>query len=471
MSVKILVVDDDKTQQHTLKNLISKKLGYEALEAENGHECLSFLTKEEQLPQLIILDLYMPVMDGMEVLELIGQQYPDLPVIVLTSNSKVDSAVQAMKLGAVDFLIKPIKPERVILSIQNALKINYLAKEVSRLNKRENGNLSFNELVGNEAGLTKSVSRGKKASASTIPVLLTGETGVGKEVFAQAIHGESDRGGKPFVAVNCGALPKQLIESILFGHEKGAFTGAIAKTAGKFREAQGGTIFLDEIGELPNEEQVKLLRVLQQKEVEPVGSEKTVPVNVRIISATNRDLNEAVKKGQFREDLLYRLNVFQIEIPPLRNRQSDILPMAEHFIKKYSITENKNPPILTESAEEFLQNHTWPGNVRELENAIHRAIVISESSQLETSDFTDNVDYKNIKEESYSPFSVPVFDTCGHLKTLEDIEKDILEMALQHHKNNVTQASKALGIAKSTFYRKRYKNPPPCSANEKFFFH
>jgi DNA-binding NtrC family response regulator len=458
MGANILVVDDDKTQRHTLKKLISKKLGYEILEAENGHECLSFLNKAETLPQLIILDLYMPVMDGMEVLEILYQQHPDLPVIVLTSHSKVDNAVKAMKLGAVDFLQKPIKPERVIISIQNALKINYLAKEVSRLNKRESGNLSFSELIGNETGLAKCVSRGKKAATSSIPVLLTGETGVGKEVFARAIHGESDRAGKPFVAINCGALPKQLIESILFGHEKGAFTGAIAKTAGKFREAHGGTLFLDEIGELPQDQQVKLLRVLQQKEVEPVGSDKTVSVNVRVISATNIDLNEEIKKGRFREDLFYRLNVFQIEIPQLRNRKSDILPMVEHFIKKYSLTENKPTPILTESAEDFLQNNTWPGNVRELENAVHRAIVINESSQLQICDFTDNVGYKSVTEETYSPFSVPIFDSYGHLKTLEDIEKDVLELALQYHKNNITQASNALGIAKTTFYRKRKDN-------------
>lgn len=461
MNLDILVVDDDESQRHILKKLISKKLGYSVIEAENGHKCMDILKNNDtKSVQLCIIDLQMPEMNGMELLELIGQNFPSMPVIVLTGHSRVDNAIQAMKLGATDFLKKPVQADRVIVSIQNALKMSSMTQEISRLNKKESGELTFADLIGADQGLIHIVAKGRKAAASSIPVLLNGETGVGKEVFANAIHGESDRLGKPFIAVNCGALPEQLVESILFGHEKGAFTGAVAKTMGKFREANGGTIFLDEVAELPLDTQVKLLRVLQQNEVEPVGLGKSVPINVRVISATHRDLREEVAVGNFREDLYYRLNVFQIEIPSLRERTEDILPLADHFIKRFSTSENKPFVTLTEDAQTFLLNHGWPGNVRELENSLHSAIVMSDNDTLDITDFT-NIIEMGIPQQSASQsasgqtsFSVPVFKANGDIKTLDEIEVDVMEIALMHFKNNVTKASKALGIAKSTFYRK-----------------
>jgi len=455
MGAQILIADDDKSQRHTLCRLIERKMNYETIEAENGHACIELLNQDQKNKiKLVILDLYMPVMDGMEALEAISQQHPDLPVIILTGHSKVDNAVQAMKFGAADFLTKPVQADRMIVSIQNALKMSSLAKEVARLNKKDQGSFSFNDLIGGDAGLVSIVQRGRKAASSNIPVLLTGETGVGKEVFAHAIHGESQRSGKSFIAVNCGALPEQLVESILFGHEKGAFTGAVAKTAGKFREANGGSIFLDEVGELPPDTQVKLLRVLQQKEVEPVGSAKTIPVDVRVISATNRDLSEEVKKGRFREDLYYRLNVLQIEIPPLRDRKGDILSLAQHFIERFSVAENKQSQSLTKEAEEFLGNYSWAGNVRELENAVHRAVVLSESEHLAIENFTDTIEFKSADKNLAHPFSIPMFHEDGRLKTLDELEKNALQIALNYYNHNVTKTAEALGIAKSTFYRK-----------------
>ena len=322
MPTKILIADDDATQRRLIAMLLIKKLGYKIVEAENGREALSILDADqnEQSIQLIILDLRMPELDGFAVLEQINEKYPGRPVIILTGSQDVQDAVNAMQLGATDFMTKPVSSERMIVSVQNALKLSTLTKEVTRLKKQESGTFGFTDLIGYEGGLAQVVNISRKAASSDIPTLITGETGVGKEVFARAIHGESNRAGAPFIAVNCGAIPENLVESTLFGHEKGAFTGAIQKSAGKFREAEGGTIFLDEVGDLPLDAQVKLLRVLQQKEVEPVGAGRAVPVNVRIISATHRNLEDAVRAGKFRDDLYFRLNVFKIELPPLRGR-------------------------------------------------------------------------------------------------------------------------------------------------------
>jgi transcriptional regulator with PAS, ATPase and Fis domain len=318
----------------------------------------------------------------------------------------------------------------------------------------------FSDLVGHDAGLANAVNTAKKAASSDIPVFISGETGAGKEMFARAIHGESKRAGHPFVAINCGALPEKLIESILFGHEKGAFTGAVSKSIGKFREANGGSIFLDEVGELPMNAQVKLLRVLQQKEVEPVGATKEVPVNVRIISATNRNLLEEVKAGNFREDLYFRLNVLQIELPSLKDRSEDILKLSHHFIESHSVAENRMSKQLSEDAKKFLKTYSWHGNVRELENIIHRAVVLSTNDIIDVSDLTEVQNISNIYDkptrgrDGQSPFSLPMFRSDGKIKTISSLEKEIIQFALKHYDDNITQASKALGIAKSTLYRK-----------------
>ena len=306
---------------------------------------------------------------------------------------------------------------------------------------------------------------GHKAAKSDIPVLITGETGVGKEVFARALHGESDRAGYPFIAVNCGAIPENLIESILFGHEKGAFTGAVAKSLGHFREAEHGTIFLDEIGELPLDAQVKLLRVLQQKEIQPVGSSKLIPIDIRVISATHRDLSKDVMDNRFREDLFFRLNVLQIEIPSLKERSEDILPLILHFIERFAVQENLDVKSISDTALAKLTQYNWPGNIRELENVIHRAMVLSEQAEIDeqsiifsghgTAPFPDTTPSHPLTPvQNQDKTSISLLDTQNNFKPFDEIEIDVIKAALDYHKQNMTHTSKALGIAKSTLYRK-----------------
>lgn len=468
MSPPILIVEDDAMQRDMLSTLLQRKLGISALQAENGRRALDILEREDNAGnvKLVILDVQMPVMNGLETLEIIRQKYPAMAVLMLTGSKDIDDAIKALKLGAVDFINKPYEGERMVTTVRNAIKISTLTREVSRLQNEKDGHACFSTLIGAEAGLANTVNIGRKAAASDIPVLITGETGTGKEVFARAIHGESARVGKAFVAVNCGAIPAQLVESTLFGHEKGAFTGATEKTPGKFREAEGGTIFLDEVGELPLDAQVKLLRVLQQKEVEPVGAGKPVPVNIRIISATNRNLAADIQAGKFREDLYFRLNVLQLELPPLRERRGDIPNLVDHFIDRACAREGVAYKAPSETLLNTLKNKHWPGNVRELENTINRALVMSEGSTLTPDDLpsSQNENTQNKSQHyatnSYSSQnaidSIALF-TQGKapiMKTMAAIEKETMQKALEHHDGNVTQCAKALGIAKSTFYKK-----------------
>ena len=479
MSIKVLIADDDAAQRRLIAMLLIKKLGYKIVEAENGQDALSILDADqrEQSIQLIILDLRMPEISGFEVLEQINEKHPGKPVIILTGSQDVEDAVHAMQMGAVDFMTKPVSSERMIVSVQNALKLSTLTKEVTRLKKQESGTFGFKDLIGYEGGLANIVTISRKAAASDIPTLITGETGVGKEVFARAIHGESSRAGAPFIAVNCGAIPENLVESTLFGHEKGAFTGAIHKAAGKFREAEGGTIFLDEVGDLPLDAQVKLLRVLQQKEVEPVGAGRAVPVNVRVISATHRNLEDSVRTGDFRDDLYFRLNVFKIELPPLRERKEDISILAHHFVDRFSVAENSKVTQIDDNALDKLVSHTWPGNVRELENTLHRAMVLCETEAIQDEDVifetassqtnlhaphgsahVESIHHTHhIAAKEADPYGVSLVDEGGNFRTMEDLENEAMHLAIDFHKGNITRAAKSLGIAKSTFYRKMDK--------------
>ena len=464
MTKPILIVEDDKMQQQMLAMLLKRKLGYESDIAENGREALDILEQDEsQITKLVILDLHMPIMDGMETLEIMSQRYPALPVVMLTGSKDISDAVKAMKLGATDFLSKPYEGDRMMITIKNALKISTLSKEVTRLKSEQEGTFKFKNLMGAETGLQHATQIGRKAAASDIPVLITGETGTGKEVFAKAIHGESLRANKPFIAVNCGAIPAQLVESTLFGHEKGAFTGATEKVIGKFREAEGGTIFLDEVGELPLDTQVKLLRVLQQKEVEPVGAGKPISINVRIVSATNRDLQDEVNQGHFREDLYFRLNVLQIHLPPLRDRKQDISQLTRHFIERFAANGNLPLKDLTAEAEQQLHHYDWPGNIRQLENTIHRALVVNDQDHLDTQDFNTLLKMSTNsnttpEHQSSTPIStaqsIGLLNTDKTVKTMDDIEHEAITLVLAHHNQNITKAAQSLNIAKSTFYKK-----------------
>src|SRR5579863_6498 len=387
MAATILIVDDDAVQRRLVENMVQKS-GYEAVVVDSGDAAIALLTAADA-PAIdaVVLDLVMPGLDGMGVLAKIRDAGLNVPVIVQTAHGGIDNVVSAMRAGAQDFVVKPVGMERLQVSLRNALTTSALRSELQRIRHSREGRLTFADIVTRSETMAGVMRMAEKAAASTIPVLIEGESGVGKELFARAIHGSSERKSKPFVAVNCGAIPDNLVESILFGHEKGAFTGATERHPGKFVEASGGTLFLDEVSELPLSAQVKLLRALQEGAVEAVGGRKPVKVDVRIISATNRKLLDRVKTGQFREDLFYRLHVLPLTIPPLRMRREDIPHLLRHFLARFCAEENRHISAVTGEAMALLSQLDWPGNIRQLENAVYRAVVMSESDQLDVADF------------------------------------------------------------------------------------
>src|SRR6202140_4455581 len=332
MAASILIVDDDAIQRRLVENMV-QKCGYEAIVLDSGDAAIAMLTTADTQPiDAVVLDLVMPGLDGMGVLAKIREAGLGVPVIVQTAHGGIDNGVSAMRAGAQDFVVKPVGIERLQVSLRNALNTSALKGELQRIRHSREGRLTFADIITRSETMAGVLRTAQKAAASTIPVLIEGESGVGKELFARAIHGSGERKSKPFVAVNCGAIPDNLVESILFGHEKGAFPGAPERHDGKFLEASGGTLFLDEVGELPLAVQVKLLRAIQEGEVEPVGGKRPIRVNVRLISATNRNLLTDVKSGRFREDLFYRLHVFPIAVPPLRERTEAIADLTRHFL-------------------------------------------------------------------------------------------------------------------------------------------
>ena len=468
MGKTVLIVDDDPTQRRILQAVIEKS-GFSTLQAADGDAALDLaLSDDGKKIDLMLLDLVMPGRSGMDTLKELSAHRSGLPVIVLTGTGSIDAVVNAMQAGARDFLVKPASPERIIVSLRNALEINTLAREVTRLKKTSEGNLTFNDLIGNAPSMRSVVAMGERGARANIPILITGESGVGKEVVARAIQGVSERAGGPFITVNCGAISENLVESILFGHEKGSFTGANTKHLGKFQEANTGTLFLDEVGELPLEMQVKLLRVLQEGEVDPIGSKRPVKVDVRIISATNRDLSEAVKAKTFREDLFYRLNVFPIEVPALRNRKEDVAALLDHFIKRFNAQERMNVRGVSAETLEMLKNFDWPGNVRQLENSVFRAVILSDGHTLLPTDFpqisglapvipvqeTAALDKDAKDEQPDSDDVFKIIDRSGHLRSLEDIERDLIQFAIETYSGHMSEVARRLGIGRSTLYRK-----------------
>lgn len=452
----ILIVDDDKVQRMISTRALEKLPGYTLEEAGDGKEGLERLMNTKlPLPDLVLLDHYMPNMDGMEALKLIRESYPALPVIIVTANNELEEAILFMQNGASDFITKPFSPERLRISVEQHLKLSALSSEVARLSRKEKGRGQFADLIGHDSGLKECVNMGRKAAASDISVLISGQSGTGKELFARAVHGESLRAGKAFVAINCGAIPENLVESTLFGHEKGSFTGAIAREIGKFREAEGGTLLLDEVGELKPDIQTKLLRVLQQKEVQPVGAGKAVPVNVRIISATHRDLAEDVAAGRFREDLYYRLNVLPIHMPSLGERKQDIPAIARHLLQRICASERRTTLPAEDKAVQWLQQQPWNGNVRELENMLYRAVVLADKPSLQAEDLMAlSSTSASARPRVSNAHYVPLLDAEGNARTLEAIEDDIIEAAMLRCNNNVSEAARMLDMGQSTLYKK-----------------
>jgi DNA-binding NtrC family response regulator len=477
MSGTILVVDDDPVQRRLLEAMV-RRFGYEPIVAESGDQALSILRAPDgERIDIAVVDLVMPDLDGLGLLAKLREAGIETPVIVQTAHGSIETVVTAMRAGAIDFVVKPVGAERLQVSIKNALRVDSLEGEVRRMRRRASGTLSFRDLATKSADMSRLIRLAERAAKSNIPVLIEGESGVGKEVLARAIQGSSDRKGKPFVTVNCGAIPENLIESTLFGHEKGAFTGATERHLGKFVEASGGTLFLDEIGELPLDAQVKLLRAIQEGEVDPVGGKKSVRVDIRLISATNKSLLDLVKEGRFREDLYYRLNVFPMTLPPLRARREDIADLVRAFLARFAAEEGKRVRGLSAEALSLLVCYDWPGNVRQLENAVFRAVVLADGDELTVAEFPQiaaqvegfdvripaaptlseavNAPIREIvRVEVRDPHAMTLVDEAGDLRKLDELEADIIRFALQHYRGHMSEVSRRLGIGRSTLYRK-----------------
>jgi DNA-binding NtrC family response regulator len=477
MNECVLIVDDDPVQRRLLENM-AQKFGYTAMTAESGEQAIRLLTETPRV-DCMVLDLVMPDLDGLGVLARMREAGSAVPVIVQTAHGGIDNVISAMRAGAIDFVVKPASAERLQVSIRNALSTSALAGELQRMKRSQSGTLSFKDIVTRSAAMRPALKNAEKAASSSIPVLIEGESGVGKEIIARAIHGSGERRAKPFVAVNCGAIPDNLVESILFGHEKGAFTGATEQHAGKFVEASGGTLFLDEVGELPPAAQVKLLRAVQEGEVEAVGGRKPVKVDVRLISATNRDLIADVKAGRFREDLFYRLHVFPISVPPLRERPEDVADLARHFLARFGAEEGKSIRAITSEALSLLSAYRWPGNVRQLENAVFRAVVLAEGPAIGVAEFpqiaalvqpgtdmpaVDNVPALVAIPEPFhaaphiapelGPDLLALLDSNGQVRPIEEIEAEVIRFAINHYRGQMSEVARRLRIGRSTLYRK-----------------
>lgn len=486
MPATILIADDDAVQRRLVENMV-QKCGYEAVTVDSGDAAIALLT-DADAPTIdaMVLDLVMPGLDGMGVLAKMREVGLSIPVVVQTAHGGIDNVVSAMRAGAQDFVVKPVGMERLQVSLQNALTTSALKGELQRIRHSREGRLTFADIITRSETMAGVMRTAKKAAASTIPVLIEGESGVGKELFARAIHGSGERKSKPFVAVNCGAIPDNLVESILFGHERGAFTGATERHSGKFVEASGGTLFLDEVSELPLAAQVKLLRALQEGTVEAVGARKPVKVDVRIISATNRNLLDRVKGGHFREDLFYRLHVLPVTVPPLRMRREDIPHLVRHFLARFCAEENRHITGVSGEAMAHLARLDWPGNIRQLENAVYRAVVMSEGDQLSVSDFPQMAALSSpsvstpfgeplivepashaIAPDMISGIEIPIaplpastagmlsmLTGSGEVRPLEELETEIIRFAISHYRGQMSEVARRLKIGRSTLYRK-----------------
>ena len=484
MPKRVLVVGDNPAQRRILEETI-KRFGYAVAQAESGDKAIAAL-KADALGDisLILLDLVMRGTDGMAVLSAMRSLPRKCPTIAQTPSGSIDAAIAAMRAGAVDFVVKPVSPERLEVSIKNALKIDALEGEISRMKAAARGALGFADLVAGSETMARVVDLGRRATKSSIPVLIEGESGVGKELVARAIHGEGDRAGKPFVAVNCRTLPEHLVESVLFG----SFASDPQRQTGKFFEADQGTLFLDEIGELSPEAQAKLLRALQDG---AIGVKYPVKVDVRVIASTNRNLIALVQEGRFREDLYYRLNVFPIWVPPLRDRLDDVPELVRHFIARFAAEEAKRVDGIEADALAMFKRYSWPGNIRQLENAVFRAVVLADQPLLGVSEFPQIAAHVQgyrvtvppapgpkapaprvagpvmLGQSSTAPATIhlpsasgrdavgiPALSEEGDIRSLEAVEADMIRLAFGRYRGRMTEIAKRLGIGRSTLYRK-----------------
>ena len=435
--VKILVVDDEAIMRDSLRDWLGDA-GYQVLTAENGSQALEVIEKGK--PGIVIADLVMPGMDGIELLKRAREISAGIEVIIITAYGSIPTAITAMREGAYDYIEKPFCPEKAELLIERLAEHKGLIEENISLHQKLEERYRFENIIAKSPRMKQVIEVIKVVAKSNATVLITGESGTGKELVARAVHSQSYRKDKPFIAVSCAALPETLLESELFGHEKGSFTGAHAQRKGKFETANKGTIFLDEIGEMSANIQVHLLRVLEEKEFSRVGGNELIKVDVRVVSATNKDMKQAVADGQFREDLYYRLNVVTIELPPLRERKEDIPLLAQHFLKKFAMENQKEVTGFSPEATDFLLKYEWPGNVRELENAIERAVILAKSPYIESADLPQE--------------SLTLAQSVLSGKNLEEIEKGHIINVIDETGGNYSKAARILGISRATLYNK-----------------
>ena len=439
---KILIVDDNETLRFTLTELLEDS-GFECKAVEDGSAALDHVKNNSY--GLVILDMRLPGMSGLEILRKIKENNKSLPVIMLTAFGEIRTAVEAMKQGAHDFITKPFDNEAMIMTIKKTLELKYLNQEVGILRKKLDEKYRDGDVIGNSDVMKEVFEKVKIVAPTKLSVLIEGESGTGKEVIACMIHSSSDRKSKPFIAVDCGAIPESLIESELFGHEKGAFTDARNAKEGKFELANEGSIFLDEITNLSESNQIKLLRVLQERKVTRLGAKKSISLDIRIIAATNIKLAEAVNSQRFRQDLYYRLNEFNLELPPLRERKEDISLFVEHFIRDTNAELNRNVKGVSDKVMEKLISHTWHGNVRELRNVIRRSVLMSKGEIINSIDIPDVIKFSSLESVSSNPSISSIKD---------ELERDLILKAIKDAGGNKTKAAKILDMNERTFYRK-----------------
>ncbi|MBR57882.1 MAG: DNA-binding response regulator [Myxococcales bacterium] len=438
----LLIVEDDDSNRKTLERIFAKE-PYVVCMASDGQEGLDIV--REQVVNVVISDLMMPRMDGLELLKTVKTLQPDIDFILVTAYGTVERAVEAMKEGAYDFITKPFKRADVLARVRRAMEKQLLLIENRRLREQLAGVDRETTIIGRSSAIRGVLELVEQVAPSTATVLLLGESGTGKELFARQLHARSDRKQRPFIAVNCAAIPETILESELFGYESGAFTGATRRKQGRFELAHTGTLFFDEVGEIPPSMQVKLLRVLQEGTFERLGGTQPIHVDVRVIAATNRDLEQEVREGRFREDLFYRLNVIPVEIPPLRDRREDVALLAHHFLSKFADKNQKAAASFSKEATSSLMDYDWPGNVRELENAIERAVILAKDVEIGLSELPPNVARGPAERQTLSvPIGTP----------LEDVERLLIRETLRMTRGDKTTAARLLGIATRTIYRK-----------------
>jgi len=475
---RVLIVDDDPAHLR-LTAEAARRAGYVPITANGGAAALDLLRKDPAIA-VVVLDLVMPDLDGMAVLETLAREGRQTPVIVQSASSSLETVVSAMRCGAVDFFVKPVAPERLIVSLRNAVKLAELETVARTERTRRAGTCTIADIITRAPVMDRVKMLTAKAAKSPLPVLIEGEAGTGKELVARAIHGMGERSGRPFVIVDCSTIPTDLIDATLFGEKKGATAGTSTDKPGKFTEAHGGTLLLDEIGDLPPDTQAKLLRVIADGEITPAGATRPERVNVRLIAATSKRLLNLARTGDFREDLYYRLNVLPVYVPPLRERPEDIATLANHFIARLSAESGRRVASISEPALELLRSYNWPGNVRQFENAVFRAIALAGTACLEVADFPQIVAQTAGRAdaarliETAPAVTAPIhidnavlaarpakeaaagrfLTTKGDVATLASVERDLIEFALKHHGGRMSRVARALGIGRSTLYRK-----------------